>query len=226
VKWDAKLQQLPYDCWHHDMQDLDKTVLREYTPISSWNDLRDNSKLDLLIKLYPDGAMSKILSKVTIGQKFYMGPPKITVPSKHFSEVTETTAYACIAGGTGITPCIQMIKVIISKLSVGEKAPKLTLLYSNKTEKDILLKDELLGYTQKFGDHFRVIFTLTREDSSKFEQSPYLFGRVNADYIERYLSPKEHNHIFVSGPEGMWETLSPILLEKGYQKHSCTELEA
>jgi cytochrome-b5 reductase len=171
--------------------------------------------------------MSKILSKANIGTKFFIGPPKLTVPSYFFNDITNATAYACIAGGTGITPFIQMIKLLENKLSIGEKAPKLTLLYSNKKEEDILLKAELMEYVKKLGDHFKVIFTLTREDPKNFsEQSPYLFGRVNADTIERFLSPKLHTHIFVSGPEGMWDTLLPILIEKGYDKSSCTELEA
>jgi len=221
MKMEYYLKQLPYDCWHLELKDIDETTLREYTPISSWNNLRDNSNLDLLIKLYPEGQMSKILSKANIGTKFFIGPPKLTVPSYFFNDITNATAYACIAGGTGITPFAQMIKLIEHKLSIGEKAPKLTLLYSNKKEEDILLKEELMEYVKKMGDHLKVIFTLTRE-----EKSGYLFGRVNADLIERFLSPKLHTHIFVSGPEGMWDTLLPLFIEKGYDKFSCTELEA
>jgi len=140
MKLDNYLKQLPYECWHLDLKDSDDTTLREYTPISSWKNLRDNSKLDLLIKLYPEGQMSKILTKAIIGTKFFMGPPKETIPAYFFKDVTNATAYACIAGGTGITPFAQMIKLIEHKLSIGEKAPKLTLLYSNKKRRRYTFK--------------------------------------------------------------------------------------
>jgi NAD(P)H-flavin reductase len=45
-----------------------------------------------------------------------------------------------IAGGTGITPCYQIIK---SALSSPKDKVIINLIYSNSTMDDILLKDEL-----------------------------------------------------------------------------------
>jgi len=222
-----KMLESPFECWHFDLQDINATVVREYTPISTWKELKEQSKIELLIKLYPDGVMSNILAKSEVGAKFYMRRPKQTIKSKFFHPY-EDIRYAFIAGGTGITPCYQMLEYIHQKLSYGQRAPRLTLLFSNKREEDILLKNQLIDFSKKLETHFKVYFTLTREDPQKFEssQSPYIFGRVNGEQIETLLSPTTHQHVFVSGPESMWDTIFPILIEKGYTKSSCTELEA
>jgi cytochrome-b5 reductase len=47
-----------------------------------------------------------------------------------------------IAGGTGITPCYQIIKAVLN--NPNDKT-KVNLVYSNTTQEDILLKDELLN---------------------------------------------------------------------------------
>jgi len=226
AKLNKKLLANPIECWHIDLQDGAGLVIREYTPISTWNELKETSKMDLLIKLYPDGKMSQSLAAAQHGAKFFMGPPKRTISSSFFLGIPDDINYACIAGGTGITPFLQMIQFIETRLQSKEKAPKLTLLYSNKKVQDVLLKDKLLSLSQ-WGDHFKVIFTLTREDPTSFEESHgYLFGRVSGDFIQKFLPPTTHHHVFVSGPEGMWSTLFPILMENGYAQKSCTELEA
>ena len=49
-----------------------------------------------------------------------------------------------IAGGTGLTPCLQVIRSILQspEYAPGDKT-RLTLFFQNRTEEDILLLDEL-----------------------------------------------------------------------------------
>jgi len=205
-----KLGQNPFECWHIDIQDYEgKNIIREYTPISTWKDLQQSSKLDLLIKLYPDGQMSQILAKAQVGAKLFMGPPKQTIPAPYF-QVSDNVTYACIAGGTGITPFIQMLQFIETKLNAGEKPFNLTLIYSNKKAEDVLCKEQLHALLKKYPDHIKVIFTLTREDPKSFDESQgYQFGRVSGDMIEKYIPPTTHQHVFVSDPKVCGAPSSP-----------------
>lgn len=45
-----------------------------------------------------------------------------------------------IGGGTGITPLYQLIQYICEVEADCQDAPKLTLLFANRTEDDILLE--------------------------------------------------------------------------------------
>ena len=63
-----------------------------------------------------------------------------------------------IAGGTGIAPCYQIIK---SSLTNAKDKTKISLVYSNTTLDDILLKDELEKLQKTHSARFKLHFTLT-----------------------------------------------------------------
>ena len=56
-----------------------------------------------------------------------------------------------MAGGSGITPCYQVIREIASM--PGEDI-KLTLLFGNKTEADIILSEELAALKDRVEVHY------------------------------------------------------------------------
>jgi NAD(P)H-flavin reductase len=49
------------------------------------------------------------------------------------------TKIGMVAGGTGITPCYQIIQAALN----GEDGTQLSLIFGNRTVEDILLKEEL-----------------------------------------------------------------------------------
>jgi len=223
----SNFSEKEHECWHFDLRSPDGTITREYTPISSWTTFQNSKNLKLLIKLYEEGSMSQILAKTQIGEKFLIGSPKRTVGSDFFATGSELVALACIAGGTGIAPFYQMLKFVDKKLREGLPVPKISLLFSNKKEEDILLKDQLQLLQEQHPTHINIIHTLTREDPNHFDaRSGYLFGHVSVDLIKKFLSPTTHTHVFVSGPRTMWTTVFEHLKEVGYKAEDCTELEA
>ncbi len=64
---------------------------------------------------------------------------------------------ALLCGGIGITPMISICRYCTDK----HLNNKITLVSSNKTEKDIIFKDEL-ELMQQQNDHLKVIHTLTQ----------------------------------------------------------------
>ncbi|NXX65227.1 NB5R3 reductase, partial [Spizella passerina] len=109
-------------------------VVRPYTPVSSDD---DKGFVDLVVKVYfrgvhpkfPDGGkMSQYLDSLKIGDTIdFRGPSGLLVykgkgkagkfairPEKKAEPVTRTVKYVgMIAGGTGITPMLQIIRAII-----------------------------------------------------------------------------------------------------------------
>ena len=66
-----------------------------------------------------------------------------------------------IAGGTGITPMFQLIKDICSH---KEDKTKMSLVFCNKTEDDILLRKELDTFASENSEDFNVCYTVTQSD--------------------------------------------------------------
>lgn len=131
-----------------------KEVVRSYTPITS-----DNEKgyFDLLVKTYPQGNISKYLDNLKIGQTMKVKGPKgamVYTPNmaRHIG---------MIAGGTGITPMLQIIKAIIRgrPRNGGNDTTKVDLIFANVNPDDILLKDEL-DQLAKEDDGFNVYYVL------------------------------------------------------------------
>lgn len=112
-----------------------KEVVRSYTPISS-----DETPgyFDLLIKSYPTGNISKHMAGLKIGQTMKVKGPKgamVYTPNmvRHLG---------MIAGGTGITPMLQIIRAIVRERSKGDRT-EVDLIFANVNPDDILLKEDL-----------------------------------------------------------------------------------
>lgn len=112
-----------------------KEIVRSYTPISGDE---QPGFFDLLIKSYPTGNISRHLASLAVTQTIRVRGPKgafTYAPNmvRHFG---------MIAGGTGITPMLQVIKAIIRGRAAGDRT-EVDLIFANVTEKDILLKEDL-----------------------------------------------------------------------------------
>lgn len=126
-----------------------KEVVRSYTPISS--DVVPGH-FDLLIKSYPTGNISRHLATLKIGDTMKVKGPKgamVYAPNM-------VRRFGMIAGGTGITPMLQIVRAILRGRSKGDKT-EMNLIFANVDEKDILLKsdiDQLANEDTKFNVHY------------------------------------------------------------------------
>jgi len=78
------------------------------------------------------------MASLTVGQTIKVRGPKgafVYTPNmvRHFG---------MIAGGTGITPMLQVIRAIVRGRAAGDK-PEVDLSFANVTAQDILLKEDL-----------------------------------------------------------------------------------
>merc|ERR1712003_76475 len=89
------------------------------------------------------GIGDEIEVKGPIGHVSYFGRGKFTI----HKNVEMLNHVGLIAGGTGITPAYQIIKAVVKD---KKDNTKVYLLYANKTEEDILLKDELDELARKY----------------------------------------------------------------------------
>lgn len=131
-----------------------------------------------------------------------------------------------IAGGTGITPMYQLMRQIFKN---PEDKTKVTLVFGNVTEDDILLRKEFQELENTYPQRFRAFYVLDNPPKGWSGGQGY----ISKDLLKTVLpEPKEDNiKIFVCGPPGMYKAisggkvspkdqgeLSGILQELGYSK--------
>ncbi|KAJ3093270.1 NADH-cytochrome b5 reductase [Physocladia obscura] len=182
-----------------------KDFTRSYTPISSDDDL---GVLDLLIKAYPTGNLSRYFAGLKIGDKVKIKGPKGNF--KYAPNLVKTIGM--IAGGTGITPMLQIIK---ASLKDDSDRTKLNLIFANVTETDILLKDELDILAVQNPERFSVYYVLNTPPADWTGG----VGFVTKDMIEKYAASKPtESKILLCGPPPMIQAMQKACEDIGFAK--------
>lgn len=101
-----------------------------------------------------------------------------------------------IAGGTGITPFYQLAKSILR--DVNDRT-KITLLYANTREEEILFKNELDTLSSLHPDRFNVIYSLDKPTSNDWNGE---VGFIDAEKIKKYMPNPQSTKplLLVCGP--------------------------
>ncbi|XP_051249181.1 NADH-cytochrome b5 reductase 3 [Dicentrarchus labrax] len=192
-----------------------KLVVRPYTPVSSDD---DKGFVDLVVKIYfkdvnpkfPEGGkMSQYMESLKINDTIdFRGPSGLLVykgkgvfaiqEDKKTAAVTKNAKHVgMIAGGTGITPMLQLITAVMKD---PQDKTVCHLLFANQTEKDILLRPELEEIQVNNPDRFKLWFTLDRAP----EDWEYSQGFIGEDMVREHLPPpSEDTLILMCGPPPM-----------------------
>ncbi len=105
-----------------------------------------------------------------------------------------------LAGGAGVTPFIAIFRQLYS----DHKIEGNRLIFSNKTEKDIILKDE---FTKMLGNNF--YNTITREKSSEYDHH-----RIDEAFLKNNIKDFDQE-FYVCGPDKFVEDLNSMLKKLG-----------
>ncbi|EER39434.1 NADH-cytochrome b5 reductase [Histoplasma capsulatum H143] len=186
-----------------------KEIMRSYTPISSD---QEAGYFDLLVKAYPQGNISKHLAGLRIGQTMKVRGPKgamVYTPNM-------VKKIGMIAGGTGITPMLQIIKAIIRgrPRNGGNDTTQVDLIFANVNPDDILLKDEL-DQLAKEDDGFRVFYVLNNPPEG-WEGG---VGFVTPDMIRAKLpAAAPDTKVLICGPPPMVSAMKKATESLGFKK--------
>ncbi|KAK2024867.1 oxidoreductase FAD-binding domain-containing protein [Colletotrichum zoysiae] len=183
-----------------------KEIVRSYTPISGDH---QPGYFDLLIKSYPTGNISKHMASMKVGQALKVKGPKgafVYTPNmvRHFG---------MIAGGTGITPMLQIIRAVIRGRPTGDRT-EIDLIFANVTAQDILLKEDL-DVLAKEDSGFRVHYVLDKPPADWTGG----VGYVTADMITKLLpKPADDVKLLLCGPPPMVSGLKKTSESLGFKK--------
>ena len=140
--------------------------------------------------------MSQLLASLAVGDSILMKGPKghldykgkglFTIAHKRDNIVTyKTKKIGMIAGGTGITPMLQVIRAILR--DPNDKT-QLWLIFANQTENDILLRKELEAIPS---DRLKLFYTLDNPP----EGWKYGKGFINAEMCRNHLPPASNDTV-------------------------------
>ncbi|KAI9506670.1 hypothetical protein GGI25_005331 [Coemansia spiralis] len=177
----------------------EKPTIRPYTPVSAQDTV---GHFDLVIKKYDTGKMSAHIHSMAPGDVLEMkGPnPKFPYKANALKEV------GMIAGGSGITPMVQLIRHVLDDPNDNTK---LTLVFANKSEDDIILRSTLDEYAKKHPDQFKIHYVVDKAKSSDWKGD---VGYVTKELVQKYMPPSDRSDILVSvcGPIPMMKSISGI----------------
>ncbi|KAG0088169.1 NADH-cytochrome b5 reductase [Podila epicladia] len=181
-----------------------KDISRSYTPTSSSDDI---GHFVLCIKSYPQGNISKMFGELAIGDTINARGPK-----GQFSYTPNMCKeIGMIAGGTGLTPMLQIIRAIVKN---PEDTTKVNFIFANVNEEDILLKAELDLLSKKH-PQFKIYYVL----NNATEGWTGGVGFVNAEMIKEHIpKPSADMKLLLCGPPPMVSAMSKITQDLGYDK--------
>jgi nitrate reductase (NAD(P)H) len=180
---------------------------------------------ELVVKTYfpnsdqPGGAMSNILDSVLVGEEIevrgptgeivYTGQGKFNISDEEmtFKKIN------LILGGSGLTPGYALI--VRAMLGTGENV-QLRVVNANKSEKDILLHEELDHLESENKGRLEITHVLSHPS----DEWKGLSGHVNEDIIkDKLFPPEEGTASFLCGPPTMIQKVAlPALKDWGFEE--------
>lgn len=126
----------------------------------------------------------------------------IDAPFGNFTFEGEHERIGLLSGGVGITPLRSICKFCTEmKLNT-----KVTLLYGNRTEADIVFRQEF-EQMQRQNNNFKIVFTLAEPDA-KWEGHTC---NINAEMIKKEIPEYPETVFYVCGPPAMVQAMENLL---------------
>lgn len=171
-----------------------QVVVRPYTPV---NTNEEKGVLELVVKGYPQGKLSKHINELREGDTLEMKGPLVKFAYKPNAFKT----VALLVGGSGLTPALQVAKEICRNPADNTEV---VLVFANKTEQDIILRDELDALEYMY-PQFKVHYVLDSPSDAWTGHKGY----ITKELVQELLpAPAADVFVGVCGPPPMMKSLS------------------
>lgn len=174
---------------------IDKDGWRDEKRPFTFTSLNDDPYLEFVIKVYPDhDGVTEQIGKLKQGDSLLVDEPWGTIEYKGEG--------VFLAGGAGVTPFIAIFRDLHKKNKIGDNK----LIFSNKTDKDIILKDE---FEEILGDNF--INVITDEPT---DEHIYLDGFIDKEFLNDQVDDFSQA-FYVCGPGPFNDSMMKYLKDLG-----------
>ena len=119
--------------------------------------------------------------------------------------------YLAIAGGSGITPILSIMKAVLS----AEPKSRFTLIYGNRKQRSTMFTEEIEDLKNRYLSRLTLHMVFSQEATDL----PLYNGRLGRDKIGEFLAAlvdaDDIDHAFVCGPHGVNDEAEAALLAAG-----------
>ena len=179
---------------------LDRDEWRDEKRPFTFTSLPDDDFLEFTIKSYPDhDGVTEQIGKAEVGDRFLIDDA--------WGAIEDKGPGVFIAGGAGVTPFIAILR---NRCAAGE-LDGCHLVFSNMTERDIILRDEFEAMPD-----LRTTFLVTEQPDS-----PLAAEQLDRDALERLVDSVDQQ-FYVCGPPKMVEDISAALEQMGADPDGIT----
>lgn len=179
---------------------IDKEGWRDEKRPFTFTSLPEQDHLEFTIKIYPDHkGVTHQLDQLKKGDRLLIDAPWGTIEYKGPG--------VFLAGGAGVTPFISIFRHLDKQGDLsGNK-----LIFSNKTEQDIILKEE---FERMLGDRFLNVITQSDPSQSSGPQLTHLEGFIDREYLKSTVDDFSQ-HFYVCGPQAFNQAMLEYLKALG-----------
>ena len=171
---------------------INKDGWREKKRPFTFTSLNKDDDLEFVIKVYPDhDGVTEQVGKLEKGDSLIIGEAWGTIQYKGEG--------IFIAGGAGVTPFIAIFQDLYEKDKMGNNK----LIFSNKTEDDIILKDE---FNEILGENFINVITDEKPDGNHI----FLDGFIDKEFLASQINDFDQP-FYVCGPGPFNEAMMDYL---------------
>ncbi len=187
----------------------DEDIRRAYSICSAVQE----GDLEVGIKQVEGGAFSNHAMTLNVGDEVQIMPPQ----GRFTAEPGGTHNYLLLAAGSGITPCLSILKSVLR----GEPDSTATLIYGNRNTESMMFRDDINNLKDRFTNRFQLIHVMSLER----QDLEFLNGRVGGETLEalskkNIISPSTYDAAYICGPQSMIKDTSLALQKLGMEKNS------
>jgi ferredoxin-NADP reductase len=173
---------------------LDRDGWREEKRPFTFTSLPEEADLEFIIKSYPDhDGVTKEIPGLKPGDTVLIDEP--------WGAIADRGPGWFIAGGAGVTPFIAILKKRLQDHGTLEGS---TLIFSNRTERDIILRE-----TFEAMPGLACVFIVTDDTNS-----PLHANQIDKAMLSEHITP-DRGKCYICGPDAMLEDLSKGLEDIG-----------
>ena len=167
---------------------------------------------DITIRRVENGLVSNfLLDEVNRGDTLISSGP---AGNFYFNPLLHKKTSVCIAGGSGITPFMSMIREII-ECGLDRTV---YLFYGSKTTEDIIFGDEITRLADKFENiHFVPVI---EEPANEYDGA---CGFITREVLREVLENVEDKSFFICGPQGLYDFCLPQVEDLGVPRRKIKQ---
>jgi len=202
----------PFQAGQYIALDIEVDCIRTSRPYSISSQPNQTGYYDITVKRVEQGLVSSyLLDRVNRGDELVSSGP---AGNFYFNPIIHKTTMVCIAGGSGITPFMSMIREIVD---CGLDRT-IHLFYGNRTDEDVIFHEELTNIAKRFDN---ITYLPVIEDPT--DEYSGVCGFVTSNLIRELVGDIEDKSFFICGPRGLYEFCLPELEQMGIPRRKVRQ---